>query len=164
MDSPQGFEAGRPRLRTSWKDILLGIDVYTDVLLHGRRSGSPGSPIAFEGWVLARRTNSHTSVCLSIATHHISVTSTDDLLRKFWEIEKSPNLSPDERLVVQHTHPLRQWPVHCASTKETSIQVTWRVKISSCETTSITRTFIVLERSIPRILHCNGGILQDEPC
>ena len=90
-------------------DILLGIDVYTDVLLHGRRSGPPGSPIAFEtmfGWVLAGRTNSHTSVCLSIATHHVSVTSTDDLLRKFWEIEESPkglsNLSPDERLVVQH--------------------------------------------------------------
>ena len=90
-------------------DILLGIDVYTDVLLHGRRSGPPGSPIAFEtmfGWVLAGRTNSHISVCLSIATHHVSVTSADDLLRKFWEIEESPkgpsNLSPDERLVVQH--------------------------------------------------------------
>ena len=78
-------------------DILLGIDVYTDVLLHGRRSGPPGSPIAFEtmfGWVLAGRTNSHTSICLSIATHHVSVTSTDDLLRKFWEIEESPKASP----------------------------------------------------------------------
>ena len=90
-------------------DILLGIDVYTDVLLNGRRSGPPGSPTAFEtmfGWVLAGRINSHTSVCLSIATHHVSVTSADDLLRKFWEIEESPkgpsNLSPDERLVVQH--------------------------------------------------------------
>ena len=90
-------------------DILLGIDVFTDVLLHGRRSGPPGSPIAFEtmfGWVLAGRTNLHTSVCLSIATHHVSVTSNDDLLRKFWEIEESPKgpsiLSPDERLVVQH--------------------------------------------------------------
>ena len=90
-------------------DMLLGIDVHTDVLLQGRRSGPPGSPIAFEtmfGWVLAGRTNSHTSVCLSIATHHVSVTSTDDLLRKFWEIEESPkgpsNLSPDERFVVQH--------------------------------------------------------------
>ena len=90
-------------------DILLGIDVYTNVLLHRRRSGPLGSPIAFEtmfGWVLAGRTNSHTSVYLSIATHHVSVTSADDLLRKFWEIEESPkgpsNLSPDERLVVQH--------------------------------------------------------------
>ena len=64
---------------------------------HGRRSGPPGSPIAFEtmfGWVLAGRTNSHTSICLSIATHHVSVTSTDDLLRKFWEIEESPKASP----------------------------------------------------------------------
>ena len=58
------------------------------------------------GWVLAGRTNSHISVCLSIATHHVSITSADDLLRKFWEIEESPkgpsNLSPDERLVVRH--------------------------------------------------------------
>ena len=57
-------------------DILLGIDVYTDVLLHGRRSGPPGSPIAFEtifGWVLAGRTSLHTSVCLSIATNHVGI-------------------------------------------------------------------------------------------
>lgn len=29
-------------------DLLLGIDVYTDALLHGRRSGPPGSAVAFE--------------------------------------------------------------------------------------------------------------------
>ena len=29
-------------------DILLGIAVYTDVLLHGRLSGPPGSPIALK--------------------------------------------------------------------------------------------------------------------
>ena len=41
-------------------DILLGIDIFVEVLLHGRRIGSPDSPIAFEtefGWVLAGRTN-----------------------------------------------------------------------------------------------------------
>ena len=37
-------------------DILLGVDIYADVLLHGRRSGPPNTPVAFEtkfGWVLA---------------------------------------------------------------------------------------------------------------
>ena len=29
-------------------DILLGVDVYTDVLLNGRRSGPPSTPTAFE--------------------------------------------------------------------------------------------------------------------
>ena len=36
-------------------DVLLGADVFADVLLHGRRTGSPGTPTAFEticGWVL----------------------------------------------------------------------------------------------------------------
>lgn len=37
-------------------DVLLGVDVFSDVLLHGRQFGSPGTPSAFEtrfGWVLA---------------------------------------------------------------------------------------------------------------
>ena len=29
-------------------DILLGVDIFTQVLLHGRRIGPPGSPVAFE--------------------------------------------------------------------------------------------------------------------
>ena len=90
-------------------DLLLGVDVYTEVLFHGRRSGPPGSPVAFEtmfGWVLAGRTDTHASTHLTIATHHVSVISGDDLLRKFWETEENPkdpsNLSPDERSIVQH--------------------------------------------------------------
>ena len=79
------------------------------MLLHGRRSGPPGSPVAFQtqfGWVLAGRTSSVISSHSLIAAHHVSVTSGDDLLRKFWEIEETPNtssnLSPEERSVVQH--------------------------------------------------------------
>ena len=52
-------------------DLLLGIDVYSDVLLNGRRSGPPNTPTAFEthfGWVLAGRTNSMIPRDLSIAT------------------------------------------------------------------------------------------------
>ncbi len=29
-------------------DILLGVDVFVDVLLHGRRTGPPGSPVVLE--------------------------------------------------------------------------------------------------------------------
>jgi len=39
-------------------DILLGVDVYVDVLHHGQRNGPPGSPTAFEtdlGWVICVR-------------------------------------------------------------------------------------------------------------
>ena len=37
-------------------DVLLGADVFSRVVLHGRRFGPPGSPSAFKtqfGWVLA---------------------------------------------------------------------------------------------------------------
>ena len=90
-------------------DLLLGVDIYSDVLLNGRWSGPPGTPTAFEtqfGWVLAGRTNSITPTHVSIATHHVAVSSDDDILRKFWEVEEHPKdgsaLSPEERTVVRH--------------------------------------------------------------
>lgn len=89
-------------------DILLGVDIFTQVLLHGRRIGPPGSPVAFEtvfGWVLAGSGNSCYPAA-HVASHHTSLLSGDDLLRKFWETEESPaskpSLSTEERSVVQH--------------------------------------------------------------
>ena len=89
-------------------DILLGVDVFVDVLLHGRRTGQPGSPVAFEthfGWVLA----GNTDVCAPttyVATYHVSCVTGDDILRQFWEVEDKPlsesSLTPEERSVVQH--------------------------------------------------------------
>ena len=96
--------------RTGKVDTLLGIDVYANVLLHGRRNGPPDSPVAFEtkfGWVLAGRTNSSSSHHC-VASYHVSATSCDQILSKFWEIEESPknhaltNLSPEEQVVVDH--------------------------------------------------------------
>ena len=89
-------------------DMLLGIDIFVEALMHGRRAGPLGTPMAFEtlfGWVLAGKTNTHPQDC-HIASHHASLISGDDLLRKFWEIEENPKnnspLSPEERSVVNH--------------------------------------------------------------
>lgn len=86
-------------------DLLLGVEVFVDVMLQGRRLGPSGSPIAFEtkfGWVLA----GNTDVCTSathVATHHASLLTGDDILRKFWEQPmRDSALSPEERSVVQH--------------------------------------------------------------
>ena len=88
-------------------DLLLGVEVFSAVVRQGRRSGMPGSPSAFEtdfGWVLAGETSMHFSH-LSLLTHHTTISSSDDLLRKFWEIEEQPSeyssLSPEERSVVE---------------------------------------------------------------
>ena len=70
-------------------DLLLGADIYTDVLLHGQRCEPPGTPTALE----------------TVPSHHTAVTSSDDLLRMFWEIEENPkdcmNLSTEEHSVVR---------------------------------------------------------------
>ena len=89
-------------------DMLLGVDVYIDSLLHGWRSGLPDSPVAFQtifGWVLAGRTQSSPSHV--VASHHISVASlNDDLLCKFWEIKEVSSmrelLSMEGQGVVNH--------------------------------------------------------------
>ena len=93
-------------------DLLLGADIYSDVLLHGRRCGPPNTPTAFEthfGWVLTGRTQSHShsaSHTSTVASHHTAVNSGDDILRMFWEIEENPkdhvNHSPEERIVMRH--------------------------------------------------------------
>ena len=89
-------------------DFLLGVDVFTESLLHGRRIGPPGSPVAFEtafGWVLAGPTSNPNSESV-VTSHHTLVTTSDDLLRRFWEIEEETKseliLSPEENSVVQH--------------------------------------------------------------
>ena len=89
-------------------DLLLGIDIFTEVLLHGRRIGQSGTPTAFEtvfGWVLAGPTSQFTPESF-VTSHHTFVTTGDDLLRRFWEIEENTkhesNLSPEEISVVQH--------------------------------------------------------------
>ena len=70
-------------------DILLGADIYVNVLRHGRRDGPPGSPTAFEtdlGWVLCGSTGStspSTQANVHVTAFHTSVLSCDDILRKF---------------------------------------------------------------------------------
>ncbi len=73
-------------------DILLGVDVFVELMRQGRRTGVPGSPSAFEtdfGWVLAGETSTCTSH-FSIASHHAFMVTGGDLLRRFWEIEEQP--------------------------------------------------------------------------
>ena len=87
-------------------DLLLGVDVFVDVVRAGRRAGPTDSPTAFEtdfGWVLAG--NAGPSSPTHHVSHHVSLLTGDDILRKFWEIEEKPMtdvvLSTEERSVMQ---------------------------------------------------------------
>ena len=88
-------------------DLLLGVDVFVEVLLPGKRTGSSDSPTAFEtrfGWVLAG--NAGPSSPSHFFSHHVTLLTDDDILRKFWEIEEKPMtdvvMSGEERSVVHH--------------------------------------------------------------
>ena len=96
-------------------DILLGVDIFLQVLRQGRRNGPAGVPMAIQtdfGWFLAGGAGCTDQVNLVAITYHTSVTSTNDFLRKFWETEEPPTaplLSPEEMTVVRHfdTHHYR---------------------------------------------------------
>ena len=65
-------------------DLLLGVDVFVEVLRQGRRIGPLGSPSAFEtefGWVFAGNINSHTPSHIISSYHaHASFVIGDEIL------------------------------------------------------------------------------------
>ena len=72
-------------------DVLLRVDIFIAALLIGQRHGSPGLPTALEtvfGWVLAGNAASLSSI--NLVSHHATLLSSDDLIRKFWEVEEAP--------------------------------------------------------------------------
>lgn len=89
-------------------DLLLGVDIFSDVLLHGRWHGPPGSPTALETrfrWVIAGAVECEAPQT-QLVSNHATTVSTDDLLRQFWETEefvpgKAPH-SVNEQFVMTH--------------------------------------------------------------
>ena len=90
--------------------VLIGVDVFASCLLQGRLSGPPNTPTAVEthfGWVLAGQTGhegNHSNVAI---THVTTIFGTDDLLKKFWDVERSQSpehtvLTSEEKSVTKH--------------------------------------------------------------
>nr|XP_034830105.1 uncharacterized protein LOC117987255 [Maniola hyperantus] len=91
-------------------DVLLGAEVYAQVIREGLIRGPPGAPIAQNtafGWILSGQTDSRGN---SISCHHITVTThmdENDVLKKFWELEtehsffKKNILTPEEETCEQ---------------------------------------------------------------
>ena len=90
-------------------DVLLGVDVYHDILRTGLILGPKGTPAAQEtmfGWVLFGNTNIHQQSA-EVTTLHASTSlpSCEETLHKFWTLEEPPKpklpLSPTDKLLVQ---------------------------------------------------------------
>lgn len=85
-------------------DMLLGADIYSQIIMDGLIKNSPQHPIAQNtqlGWILSgpiqSNANSSTILC-----NHIQHNEEDELLKKFWELEsdqfvtKKPQLTEEE--------------------------------------------------------------------
>ena len=83
-------------------DLLLGVETFAEVMLHDRRLGSPGSPVAFK--TLPKRVLAAPDQV--ITTHHATLLTGDDLFRRFWEIEEKVGsdlcLTHEEKAVLNH--------------------------------------------------------------
>ena len=96
-------------------DLLLGIDIFAQILCHGRQHGPPGSPSAFKtefGWVLAGEVNHslpHSSH-LSIVAHHCYCGPSPPMEMTFFSISGKWNkgqvinpLSPQKKTLLLNT-------------------------------------------------------------
>ncbi|XP_018406454.1 PREDICTED: uncharacterized protein LOC108782642, partial [Cyphomyrmex costatus] len=90
-------------------EILIGADLYSELLLGGVRKGAPGQPIAQQtifGWVLSGPTSEMSIQSRAIAVQHcVSSDALDQELRRFWEIEEAPRqalFSPEEQQCEEH--------------------------------------------------------------
>ena len=95
-------------------DILLGVDVYHDILKPGLILGPKGIPAAQDtifGWVLFGNTSPNlvreSTLVKEATTMFVAASqpSTQEIFQRFWSLEKAPNtmqtFSHVERLVVE---------------------------------------------------------------
>ncbi|XP_050305604.1 uncharacterized protein LOC126742841 [Anthonomus grandis grandis] len=88
-------------------ELLLGAEIYAQVLKSGQIYGDPGQPVALDtefGWVLLGRIHQNSTFSMSspkLGSYFTAFdNSLDVTLRKFWELESVPQrkfLSPDEK-------------------------------------------------------------------
>lgn len=89
-------------------DIILGADVFGEIILDGVRKGKPGAPIAQAtefGWILSGKTNKNLKENHSNAVSLITQINIDDELRKFWELEEikdTPEMSAEDMECEKH--------------------------------------------------------------
>ncbi|XP_059056265.1 uncharacterized protein LOC131850114 [Achroia grisella] len=96
------IELADPSFRKPNKiDILLGADVYSQILLDGVIKGPPGVPMAQRtslGWIISGSVNIGSSMTKNPISMHISHVNEDELLKRFWELEADTCLDSNKHL------------------------------------------------------------------
>lgn len=80
-------------------DILLGADVYAEILTNGIRQGPYNTPMAQNtifGWIISGKTidkGDRKTTMSNMVTFHNRI-EIDNILKRFWEIEEIPQVKP----------------------------------------------------------------------
>lgn len=83
-------------------DVLLGADVYCQVLREGLMRGPKGTPVAqctALGWILSGPMGS-VSTNESVTVLHAQVND-DEIIKRFWELESEPLFSSEKMLTIE---------------------------------------------------------------
>lgn len=88
-------------------DLLIGSDLYADILLEGLRKGQPNEPIAQQsllGWLISGKALEKppqvTTEAATVHCSHVSLDELDTLVKQFYAIESIPTeeqYTPEEK-------------------------------------------------------------------
>ncbi|XP_026743358.1 uncharacterized protein LOC113505051 [Trichoplusia ni] len=84
-------------------DMLLGAEIYSQVLQNGFKRAPDGSTIAQAtslGWILSGTVASASQQTSNITVMHAQL-GNDEILKKFWEIDKEPHRVRKQRLIEE---------------------------------------------------------------
>ncbi|XP_067217341.1 uncharacterized protein [Linepithema humile] len=89
-------------------DLLLGADLYSNLILEGVQKGKSGQPVAQKtvfGWIISGSTATRKASRNVTVLYCANNPSLDQLLQNFWEIEELPRqtlFSPEEQQCEEH--------------------------------------------------------------
>ncbi|XP_049886588.1 uncharacterized protein LOC126381097 [Pectinophora gossypiella] len=91
-------------------DLLLGAEVYGQILMDGIMKGPVGSPVAQNtklGWILSGQVTERVQEEVEVSSRNTMIISMhahvneSDLLRKFWELEAEPSTMKSKRFLTE---------------------------------------------------------------
>ena len=97
-----GIDLADPRYHQPNKiDLLLGADVYSQIIMEGLMHSPNGSLVAQStslGWILSGVVDSSVTQTEGVLALHCKVQEEEDLLKRFWELESDQELSREQNL------------------------------------------------------------------
>ena len=136
-------------------DVLLGMDVWSNILLSGIHTGATGEPKAINtlfGWVIAGTYSGRTDG-LSILLHVMCETGEDlnDLVKWFWYIEEVPQrglntLTQDEQSAMDTFHN----SVTRTQDSRYCVELPWKSNIKSLGREQALRCLLSTEKSLAK--------------